>query len=184
MNCNSEQVNAARQSVQVHLERLSGLGVELMAVVNNAGIMFEITDLEIDKLQNMINVNVLGVYRIATAFMPCLLETKGRVILVGSYFGTFTTSRHAEYAATKHANEALADGLRRRYAERGVAVSLVKPGNIVTEMNKESGESDPRCVEDAVVDALCSSRPRERYYGFCFPPHPKFFCSLPLEPSG
>jgi len=162
------QIVQAVSKVQEHLDQWSkeqSQTVRLVGVVNNAGIMNELQDLDSTKFSKMLEVNVLAPYRVAEAFMPLLLKCEGsRLINVGSYFGTLTTARHAEYAASKHANEGLADALRRRFVGKGVSVSLVKPGNIASEMNKESAESSPAVVEDAVVHALGSNKPKARYY--------------------
>ena len=83
---------------------------------------------------------------------------------IGSYFGSFTPLglKQLSYSASKHAVEALSDGLRRGLAKEEVAVSLVKPGNFRTEMNTVGG--DPQLVAEAVLDAVTHERPYPRYY--------------------
>jgi NAD(P)-dependent dehydrogenase (short-subunit alcohol dehydrogenase family) len=100
--------------------------------------------------------NVVGVARTARAFLPLLRESgEGRLLIVGSYFGSMAGSLgsgHLYYEASKHALEGLSDGLRRAEARRGVKVSLVKPGNISTNMNPLYGEDGT----DIVVAARAS----------------------------
>ena len=70
---------------------------------------------------------------------------------------------HLYYEASKHALEGFADGLRRSEARRGVCVSLVKPGNITTNMNPY-GEDGTEVVVAAVRRALAARSPRHRYH--------------------
>lgn len=112
--------------------------------------------------------NVVGVAVTARAFLPMLREAggAGRLIIIGSYFGTIAGAigeGHAYYEASKFAVEGLCDNLRRSEAKRGVAVSLVKPGNISTAMNAVHGEDPPEVVLRAVRHAL-GCRPRHRYH--------------------
>jgi hypothetical protein len=86
---------------------------------------------------------------------------------------------HVYYEASKHALEGLADGMRRGFQQqqqqkqqqnststsllRPVEVSLIKPGNIQTDMNRY-GEVGPDQVTQVVLHALESNHPRHRYY--------------------
>lgn len=112
--------------------------------------------------------NVVGVARTARAFLPLLRESgEGRLLIVGSYFGSMAGSLgsgHLYYEASKHALEGLSDGLRRAEARRGVKVSLVKPGNISTNMNPLYGEDGTDIVVAACRHALGHATPRHRYH--------------------
>ncbi|GFU53598.1 d-beta-hydroxybutyrate dehydrogenase, mitochondrial [Trichonephila clavipes] len=59
---------------------------ELWAVINNAGISkgseVEITSME--KIEEVIDVNLLGTIRVTKAFLPLLRKSKGRIINVAS----------------------------------------------------------------------------------------------------
>lgn len=120
--------------------------------------------------QATFDTNVFGVVRTARTFLPLLREgAGGRLILIGSYFGTIAGAlgaAHLYYEMSKFALEGLADGLRRDEAKRaaGVKVCLVKPGNIFTAMNPTYGEDGPEVVTAAVRHALRSSTPKHRYY--------------------
>jgi len=97
--------------------------------------------------------------------LPQLRKDKGRIVNIGSYFGSFTPLKlkQISYAASKHAIEAISDGLRRGLAPEGIAVSLVKPGNFKTEMNPEAS-GDASILAEAVLDAIAQTRPLPRYY--------------------
>jgi len=178
-----EQVASAVNSVQSHLDSLNkdrhnNFKIKLVAVINNAGIFPRDDGFDSKRFKNIFEVNVFGLYRVTEAFAPMLLESKGRIVNIGSYFGSFTMGWGAEYAASKHAIEGLTDGFRRLLANRQVSVSLIKPGNIISDMNPR-GESSASVVEDAVLDALTSPQPRERYYPGTIMGYPCWFlCHL------
>ncbi|MEW5922933.1 MAG: SDR family NAD(P)-dependent oxidoreductase, partial [Candidatus Zixiibacteriota bacterium] len=75
----TEQISQAVEFVNNHSTGLYGL-------VNNAGLgelgmIPSWTDIE---LYNIFNVNVFGPYRMVNAFLPMLLESKGRIVNIGS----------------------------------------------------------------------------------------------------
>lgn len=64
---------------------------DLWAVVCNAGLC-EIGEVEwmgLDKMQQMLDVNVMGSVRTVKTFAPLLRRSKGRVVLCSSVFGEF-----------------------------------------------------------------------------------------------
>jgi NAD(P)-dependent dehydrogenase (short-subunit alcohol dehydrogenase family) len=129
----------------------------------------------------VLDTNVVGCFRVTKAFTPLLTapddqrsttrSTTRRVILIGSYFGTIAGALglpHLAYEASKFALEALADGLRRGFRKDDdyshIGVSLIKPGNIQTDMNKFAGETPPVAVSHDVLTALEAKKASPRYY--------------------
>ena len=133
--------------------------------------------------EQVMDTNVLGTIRTTHAFLPLLADFKGdseedsikestghfgRIVLIGSYFGSVAGAiglPHVYYETSKHALEGLTDGLRRGLVQKKskITVSLIKPGNIKTDMN-DYGEVGPEDVSDTVIDALESNNPKHRYY--------------------
>mmetsp|Transcript_19961 Transcript_19961/g.43275 ORF Transcript_19961/g.43275 Transcript_19961/m.43275 type:complete len:711 (+) Transcript_19961:2-2134(+) len=172
---------------------------DLVAVVNNAGINPEgekIAD-TLQKGQTLDNAladptsigslvfetNVVGVGRVTKACLPFLAQSgKGRVVNIGSYFGSVagaTGLGHCYYEASKFALEGMTDNMRRSLKKEGILVALVKPGNITTEMNKAFGESTTRVVAMDIEHAIASPNPKSRYYpGKVKGYSTKFVCSL------
>ena len=113
----------------------------------------------------VLQTNVVGVARVSRAFLP-LLSEGGRIINIGSYFGSIAGQAglcHAYYESSKFALEGLSDNMRRSLRKRGIHVSLIKPGNIITDMNS-FGESPASVVAKDAEHAVSSQRPRARYY--------------------
>ncbi|GBO26537.1 D-beta-hydroxybutyrate dehydrogenase, mitochondrial, partial [Araneus ventricosus] len=61
----------------------------LWAIINNAGISkgSEIEITSIQKIEEVIDVNLMGTIRVTKAFLPLLRRSKGRVINVASAAG-------------------------------------------------------------------------------------------------
>ena len=71
------------------VQKIRNSGLELWSVVNNAGIGY-FTPLEwghdVKQLTDILNVNVLGLVRVAKLCLPLLRRSKGRVVNVSSLF--------------------------------------------------------------------------------------------------
>jgi NAD(P)-dependent dehydrogenase (short-subunit alcohol dehydrogenase family) len=106
----------------------------LDALVNNAGIGVG-GPLELvapEDMRRQFEVNVLAQVTVTQAMLPALRRARGRIVFVSSIGGRVATPFVAPYAASKHAVEALADGLRIELATSHVQVALVEPGSVAT----------------------------------------------------
>ncbi len=110
------------------------IGWPLDGLVNNAGIALggPLVELRDEVMQKQFDVNVFGVFRVTKAFFPLLLETKGRVVIMGSISGRFTAPFVGPYSMSKRAMEGYADALRRELDPLGIHVSIVEPGDVKT----------------------------------------------------
>ena len=57
-----------------------------------------------------------------------IIESKGRISIIGSIAGTLSSATWGPYSMTKHAMEAYADALKEEMDKFGVHVSLIEPG--------------------------------------------------------
>lgn len=110
----------------------------LYAVVNNAGVglMAPLIELDEDDLDFIFDVNVYGPYRITKAFAPLLIESKGRVITIGSIAGVQTRTFYGPYSMSKHAMEAFTDALAIELARFEIEVSIIDPGGFRSDIGK------------------------------------------------
>jgi short-subunit dehydrogenase len=134
-------VRSAEQ-VQEAVRLVSSRGTGLYGLVNNAGVgglgpFSTWTDAE---LFDLFNVNVFGVHRVTNAFCGLLLETKGRIVNIGSQGGMITKKYFGPYTMTKHALEAYTVALNHELSSHGVWVSIVQPGGIVSEVGANAAE--------------------------------------------
>lgn len=132
----SDSVAAAMS--QVDAESPAGLDcVVTMAGLMTVGALAEMPD---DKLQRIINVNVMGTHRVVRAAFERLRKKQGRVILISSETGWQTTMPfNGAYAMSKHAIESYGDALRRELALVDMQVSIVQPGPFRTNMTEAIG---------------------------------------------
>lgn len=110
----------------------------LYAIVNNAGVglMAPLIELDEKDLDFIFDVNVYGPYRITKAFAPLLIESKGRVVNIGSIAGVQTRTFYGPYSMTKHALEAFTDALAIELARFDIKVSIVDPGGFNSNIGK------------------------------------------------
>jgi len=106
-------------------------GRGLWGLVNNAGVATSgvVADMEDSDLDFVLNVNVNGVVRVTRAFIPLIVESKGRIVTTGSISGILSRPGGSAYSMSKHAMEAFADSLATEMAPASVAVSLIEPGS-------------------------------------------------------
>ncbi len=144
----AEDVAAAAKTVTAALgnRRLAGL-------VNNAGIA-KMGPLAIQPLEDFeahFAVNVFGMLRVTQAFVPLLGSDParegppGRIVTITSVGGRIASPFLGAYTATKHANEAMTDTLRRELALFGIDAIAIGPGSVKTPIwdkaEKDNGES-------------------------------------------
>lgn len=69
-------------------------------------------------------------------------DTAADIIIIGSVVGRNISPFSAVYGATKFAVHALAEGLRREVGTKGIRVSLVEPGILLSGFQEAAGYSD------------------------------------------
>lgn len=106
-------------------------GRGLWGLVNNAGVATSgpIAMMEDGDLDFVLDVNVNGVVRVTRAFIPLIVESKGRITTTGSISGILSSANGSAYSMSKHAMEAMVDSLARELADTGVQVSIIEPGS-------------------------------------------------------
>ncbi len=109
-------------------------GGQLFGVVNNAGISlcapWELVSAA--DLRRQLEVNLVGAVEVTRAFLPLLRASRGRIVLISSTSGFFSTPLLGPYCCSKFALEAFADSLRRELLRDGVKVTVIQPGPVRT----------------------------------------------------
>lgn len=142
----------------------------LDAVVHNAGIPLRrhVTALTAADLDAALRVNYLAPVRMTLVQLPRLLaRDQGTIVYVSSLAGRVGVPREAAYAASKFALCGFAESLRIDLDGTNVAVRLVLPGAIDTEIWDQPGNDPPVYhgplepagdVADAIVAAIEGDR--------------------------
>ena len=143
-------IAAAKTADDVHL------------VVNNAGVLRNATPLSddaVDALQYEIDINVIGLIRMAQAFASVLKSNGGGAFAqLNSVASIKNFADFATYSASKAASYSITQALRDVLDEQGTAVLSVHPGPIATDMADHAGLTEiaepPSLVGDGIVAAL------------------------------
>jgi short-subunit dehydrogenase len=105
-------------------------------VIANAGfgVVGHFEKLQLDDFQRQFDTNVYGVLRTIYATLADLKATRGRLVVLGSLMSHFSMPTTAPYTMSKYALRALTEALRTEFAEMGIAVTLISPGFVKTEI--------------------------------------------------
>ena len=126
------------------VDEVVGSQDRLDAVVTSAGIIRRDSEHEPEVFDQVIDVNLSGSMRVATAARPLLARTKGCVVLVGSVMSFFGGPRQPAYSASKGAIRNLTMSLACAYAADGVRVNAVAPGWVITDLSKGARDNEER----------------------------------------
>ena len=131
-NIQSVRLDVTKQDeIDAAVETVRAGGKGLYGLVNNAGVLTlgPITEINEDELAWVLDVNLMGVYRVTKAFAPLIIESKGRISNISSIAGILSARFWAPYTISKHALEAYTDDLAAEMALFDVQVSAINPGN-------------------------------------------------------
>ena len=172
--CDITQADQREEVIQ-RLQREWG-GVDIL--INLAGVLDfnAFQDQSPDILHRMIQVNVEAPMQLVRALLPDMLDQgHGRIVNVGSMFGSIGFPFFAVYSATKFALRGYSQALRRELAGTGVGVTYVSPRAVRTPLNPpvvhEMAASgvmhmdEPEPIAQAIVQAIEKER-SEVYLGF------------------
>lgn len=139
---------AVAAAVAEAIERLGGLDV----LINNAGIADtqDTATAPGGRAQAVIDVNLMGPWRMTAAAMPALLESRGRVVNVASGLAHVAIPFAAAYCMSKRGLVAFSDALRLEYG-KAITVITVYPGYIRTGIH-EVGTAEGLSLESVVPE--------------------------------
>ncbi len=133
-----DAVVAARQALE---------GTDIDVLVNNAGLLTResLDDLDFDRIRRQMEVNALGPLRVTAALLG-RLHAGSKVVLITSRMGSIddnTSGGRYGYRMSKAALNMAGMSLARDLAERGIAVGILHPGFVRTDMTGHQGMVDP-----------------------------------------
>ena len=120
-------------------------------VVANAGrgLGGSVKDADLSQFEDMLKLNVTGVLallqnaarRMVVEQPPNFPQRAADIVIIGSVVGRHISPFSAIYGATKFAVHSLAEALRREVGPKGIRVSLVEPGIVVSGFQDAAGYS-------------------------------------------
>lgn len=112
-----------------------------VAVANAGfGVVGRLDSLSLADYRRQFETNVFGVLRTIYAVLDDLKTTRGRLVLLGSVAGSVAYPGGSPYAMSKFAVRALAETIGHELARDGVAVTLVSPGFVASEIHQVDNE--------------------------------------------
>lgn len=139
------------------LERLFASAIERFGkpadiVVANAGrgLGGSVKDADLSRFEEILKLNVTGTLALlqkAAQKMVVAQQTgfpgqAADIVIIGSVVGRHISPFSAVYGATKFAVHSLAEGLRREVGPKGIRVSLVEPGIVISGFQDGAGYTD------------------------------------------
>jgi len=125
--------------------RLDGVKLDLLVLNAGVSISDNIDALNFPAMMTQFDVNTLGPLRVTVALLESL--SKGsKVAIVSSRMGSMAdngTGRQYGYRASKAAVNMIGVNLARDLAPRGIAVGILHPGYVRTDMTQGRGEIEP-----------------------------------------
>ena len=131
---NLDEVSDATRSAITSFKKIDIL-------VNNAGISGPIAptwDYPIEDWNNVVNINLNGVFHCCRSIVPKMRENRyGRIINIASIAGKEGNPGAAAYSASKAAVIALTKSLGKELADIGILVNCITPAAVKTDIFKQ-----------------------------------------------
>jgi NADP-dependent 3-hydroxy acid dehydrogenase YdfG len=137
-----------REAVFAAVESLPKAFSQIDILVNNAGNAHGLDPIDkgsIDDWEAMLDINVKGLLYMSKAILPQMVERKaGHIINIGSTAGKEVYPNGNVYCASKHAVDAINQGMRIDLNAYGIRVGAVNPGLVQTEFSdvRFKGDAD------------------------------------------
>jgi short-subunit dehydrogenase len=128
-------------------------------LVNNAGYGTRgpVEVVPVDLIRRNFETNIFSLIALTQLVVPAMRERgSGGIVNIGSVAGKIARPLSSIYDSTKHALEALTDGLRGEMKPFGVRVALIRPGFILTEFVEAANA--------ASADVAANAGPYAPYY--------------------
>ena len=147
--CDISDPTAVREATKAAIKALGG---PIDVLVNNAGmakigLSRDMTDAE---WRQICDTNLTGAFCLCREVQAgMIVQSKGRIINIGSMWGKTGASCEVAYSATKAGLRGLTMALAKELGPSGITVNCVEPGVIDTEMNRMlDAESRAALIEE------------------------------------
>ncbi len=152
-----------KRMISKTMENFGGIDI----LVNNAGIIRygDIEDFSTEDYKAVMETNVDGTFYATREALPYLRESEGNIVFIGSFDSNHPRSFNPIYAASKWWIKGFAHSIEAIFGKEGIAVTLVNPSEVRTEIPSENGTPykeifhqgemlEPEEVAETVVFAL------------------------------
>ena len=123
---------------------------DIVVVNAGRGLSGLLTEVDLADYEQVLKLNVLGAALLMQKAAHALVEKQAAdfprqaadIVLIGSVVGRNISPFSAVYGSTKFAVHALAEGLRREVGKKGVRVTVIEPGIVVSGFQDAAGYDD------------------------------------------
>ncbi len=155
------QTDQAEQYVTQALQLFGRIDV----LINNGGVSqrSKILDTNFEVFETLMQVDYLGSVALTRALLPhFVLQKSGHFVTVTSVMGKYGSPFRSGYCGAKHALHGFFDVLRMEHAKDGIAVTLLCPGFVRTQVTVNAltgdgsalGHDDPATASGLEVNAV------------------------------
>ncbi len=141
-----------KESVKEAIASLPKEFAQIDILINNAGNAHGLDTIQegnIDDWDAMLDINVKGLLYVSKAVIPQMVERKsGHIINIGSTAGKEVYPKGNVYCASKHAVDAINQGMRIDLNPFGIRVGAVNPGLVETEFSNVRFKGDEDRAEN------------------------------------
>jgi len=140
-----------REDCVAMAKTVAGAVGQVSILVNNAGINRRnaiTTDAVVKDWDDVLAVNLHGMFNVTHAFLGALRAAKGRIVNIGSIqsFVHVRTPNSVAYTTSKHGVLGFTRALAAELGKEGVRVNAIGPGLIETPLNEKVRASNPELV--------------------------------------
>ena len=114
-------------------------------LINNAGISQRgrAADSEMSVVRRIMEVNYFGLVDLTIRVLPAMrAQGRGHIVNISSVAGYVSTPLRSTYCASKHAVRSWSDSLRSELHGEDIAVTVVVPGYVATEISAQALQED------------------------------------------
>jgi NADP-dependent 3-hydroxy acid dehydrogenase YdfG len=127
-----------------------GKPADIVVVNAGRGLGGSVKDADLSKFEAMLRINVTGALTLLQKAAQKMVDEQqanypqraADIVIIGSVVGRHISPFSAVYGASKFAVHSLAEGLRREVGPKGIRVSLVEPGVVISGFQDGAGYSD------------------------------------------
>jgi len=147
-----------KEDVHAFAEKVISEHQMVDGIINNAGIIqpfVHLNDLEMDRIERVMNINFYGTLYMIKEFLPHLLpRPEAHIVNVSSMGGFLPVPGQSAYGASKAAVKLLSEGLSSELKNTNVKVSVIIPGGIATDIKKNSNVASGKNDESKKLSAM------------------------------
>ncbi|NUP14332.1 MAG: SDR family NAD(P)-dependent oxidoreductase [Polyangiaceae bacterium] len=144
------------QTDEIQIRQAANEVSDLDLLVNNAGVAHSAELIDVGVIQEHLDVNLLGPFRVTRAFSPLLKRSKGAILNILSLAAIAPVPIFAAYSISKAASHSMTQLFRAYLATHGVAVHAAFLGPVDTDMVRDipMDKASPASVAAGIFDGL------------------------------